>query len=229
MAADNGEPATLAVDHHHWGAPGSLHGSRRKALSAQCAHWAPPPKGEARRRAAAFNYESVTLAVDPRHWGSPGSLQLSDLDKGKNWCFLRRAGACPRRPREFTAAPTKFHRTKAFPLGGRWLAVGETDEERRNLPKRMHPNKTHLTWLSLWESWHGAAVTERGGRHAAAVNGESATLAVDHHHWGSPGSLHGSRRKALSAQCAHWAPLPKGEARRRKPIPQLSIQKRGGS
>ena len=44
---------------------------------------------------------------------------------------VRRAGACPRRPREFTAPPTKFHRPKAFPLGGRWLAAGETDEGRQ--------------------------------------------------------------------------------------------------
>ena len=37
-------------------------------------------------------------------------------------------------------------------------------------------NEPGTAWLSLWESWHGAAVTER----------------------------------ALSAQCAHWAPPPKG-------------------
>ena len=43
---------------------------------------------------------------------------------------MRRAGACPRRQRGFIAAPTKFPRTKAFPLGGRWLAAGETDEGR---------------------------------------------------------------------------------------------------
>ena len=56
--------------------------SVKKTLSAQCAHWAPLPKGEARRRAAAGNYEPATLAVDPHLWGAPGSLQLSSLNKG---------------------------------------------------------------------------------------------------------------------------------------------------
>ena len=91
-----------------------------KPLSAQCAHWAPLPKGEARRRAAAVNCETNTLTIDQRHWGSPGSLRLSSLGKGRTF---RRAGACPRRPREFTSAPTESCRTKAFPLGGRWHGV----------------------------------------------------------------------------------------------------------
>ena len=47
---------------------------------------------------------------------------------------------------------------KTLPPGGRWLAAGETDEERRNVPKRMHQNKTHLTWLSLWESWRKSLI-----------------------------------------------------------------------
>ena len=44
---------------------------------------------------------------------------------------VRRAGACPRRPREFTAPPTKFPRTKAFPLGGRWPGKAGSDEGRQ--------------------------------------------------------------------------------------------------
>ena len=39
-------------------------------------------------------------------------------------------------------------RKKTFPWGERWLAAGETDEERRNLPKRMHQNKTHPQSIS---------------------------------------------------------------------------------
>ena len=99
-----------------------------------------PPLSITRRPVAADSYESATLAIDPHHWGSPGSLRLSSLGKGRTF---RRAGACPRRPRGFTSAPTKFHRTKTFPLGGRWPGEAGSDEERRNLPKRMHPTKTH--------------------------------------------------------------------------------------
>ena len=71
-------------------------------------------------------FEPDTLVVDPRHWVSPGSLRLSGL--GQKRGTFRRAGACPRRPREFTAAPTNFHRTKAFPLGGRWAGEAGSDE-----------------------------------------------------------------------------------------------------
>ena len=53
-----------------------------KALSAQCAHWAPPPEGEARRRSAAVTYEPETLAVNHHLRGSPGSLLLNKLWKG---------------------------------------------------------------------------------------------------------------------------------------------------
>ena len=44
---------------------------------------------------------------------------------------MRRAGARPRRQRGFISAPTKFHRTKTFPLGGRWQPEGLTDEGRQ--------------------------------------------------------------------------------------------------
>ena len=50
---------------------------------------------------------------------------------------------------------------------------------------KFHPLTNRLPfapWLSLWESCHGIAVTER------------------------------DLPNTLSAQCAHWAPLPKGEA-----------------
>ncbi len=52
-----------------------------KTLSTQCAHWAPPPEGEARRPVAAVNGGPVTLVVDPHLRGSPDSLQLNNLDK----------------------------------------------------------------------------------------------------------------------------------------------------
>ena len=44
---------------------------------------------------------------------------------------MRRAGARPRRQRGFISAPTKFHRPKTFPLGGRWQPEGLTDEGRQ--------------------------------------------------------------------------------------------------
>ena len=125
----------------------------------------PLPKGEARRRAAAVIYETVTPVVDPHlwgspgrraaavngetenlvgnphHWVSPGPLWLSSL--GQKRCTFRRAGARPRRPRWSPPAAPGSERPKTLPPGGRWLAAGETDEERRNLPKRMQQNKTH--------------------------------------------------------------------------------------
>ena len=48
----------------------------------------------------------------------------------------------------------------------------------------------HPTWLSLWESWRRSRLRE-------------------------PSRAYSISGKTLSAQCAHWAPLPKGEARRR--------------
>ena len=59
---------------------------------------------------------------------------------------MRRALAAPAAHVGFPPAPTKFHRTKAFPLGGRWLAAGETDEGRSvKIPtsgknQRFHPS-----------------------------------------------------------------------------------------
>ena len=43
---------------------------------------------------------------------------------------MRRAGARPRRQRGFISVPTKFPRTKAFPLGGRWPGEAGSDEGR---------------------------------------------------------------------------------------------------
>ena len=57
-----------------------------KALSAQCAHWAPPPEGEARRRSAAVTYEPETLAVNHHLRGSPDSVQGG----GRTFCWACR-------------------------------------------------------------------------------------------------------------------------------------------
>ena len=72
----------------------------KQILSAQCAHWAPLPKGEARRRAVAH----VGLPLHP-----PSST-----------------------------AP------KPSPLGGRWLAAGETDEGRQRKSYRQR-QKSHVS------------------------------------------------------------------------------------
>ncbi len=47
---------------------------------------------------------------------------------GKKKHAFRRAGARPRRSGAFPIAPTKLHRTKAFPLGGRWPGEAGSDE-----------------------------------------------------------------------------------------------------
>ena len=56
---------------------------------------------------------------------------------------VRRAGACPRRPRGFTIAHPWLRRTKAFPLGGRWQPEGLTDEgqHRKHYRQRQSPKE----------------------------------------------------------------------------------------
>ena len=91
--------------------------------------------------------------------GAPGSLQLNSLDK-KDIPFVGRGHTPADHVRFLQHIPTVS--PHQIPPGEGGSPPGEPDEERRYFPKRMQQNKTPPTRLSPWESWHGAAVTERG-------------------------------------------------------------------
>ena len=134
------------ADHHLWGVTRFDTGWwTGKALSAQCAHWAPPPEGEARRRA------------------------------------FRRAGACPRRPRWFSL------RTQPSSPAPKPSPSGEGGSPQA---RRMRGGVPPLTIRDCYPG------------------GNPTPLEVHPVRYGVVGG------KALSAQCAHWAPPPEGEARR---------------
>ncbi len=101
-AAVNYEPATLAVNHHLRGPPGSLQ-SGSPALAGS----------DAGRRAAAVNDEPATLAVNPHLRGPPGSLQ-----SGRRTC-MRRVGACPRRQPGFHSGTSQVPPHQGLPPRGK--------------------------------------------------------------------------------------------------------------
>ncbi len=103
---------------------------------------------------------------------------------------MRRAGACPRRPREFTAPPTKFHRPKAFPLGGRWLAAGETAHQVPPLPLALPRGEL----AKIFDFRLRGAAYRR-------CQCEPVTLAIDHHLRESPGSLQRCGRMRTGYVC----------------------------
>ena len=114
---------------------------------------------------------------------------------------MRRAGACPRRPRWFPTAPTKFHRPKTFPLGGRWQPEGLTDEGRQ---RKIYHQRQKIR--------HFRPSSGKNQRFfPASTQGEAFFLRTL------------PSKQTLSAQCAHWAPLPKGEARRRAAADNSSL------
>ena len=100
-------------------------------------------------------------------------------------------------------------RTKTFPLGGRWPGEAGSDEG----------HSVEAT-TSARKPTFPPLISQKSKIFASFPRGGSFFLVQ------APGSLwesccRGGRRgllrygKTLSAQCAHWAPLPKGEARRR--------------
>ena len=94
----------------------------------------------------------------PPTLGAPDSIQLNSLDK-KDIPFVGRGHAPVDHVRFLQHIPSS---TAPNPPGEGGSPPGEPDEERRYIPKRMQQNKAPPTRLSPWESWHGAAVTERG-------------------------------------------------------------------
>ena len=153
MAADNGESATLAVDHHHWGSPGSLqlNGLNKGNVAFVGRGHAPA--------------DHVSLPLHPPSSAAPKPGQMRGAEVGfppaakestlqplisqKSEIF---ASFYPGRSLTGTALGRKAFSTavdgKNLPPGGRWLAAGETDEERRNLTKQMYQNKTHPQSIS---------------------------------------------------------------------------------
>ena len=114
------ESDTLVVNHHLRGSPDSVQGGGRTFC------WA------CRR----CQCETKTLAVDPRHWGSPDSIRLGSFNERYD-PFVGRGhapAANVRFPRQFPGLRTP----KPFPRGEGGSPSGETDEERRNVPKQMH-------------------------------------------------------------------------------------------
>ena len=103
-----------------------------------------PPRGKvARRKPGRMRGQAVCLLPAAK------KPTLQPLISQKSEIF---ASFSPGRSLTGTALGRKAFSTavdgKNLPPGGRWLAAGETDEERRNLPKRMHPNKTHPQSIS---------------------------------------------------------------------------------
>ncbi len=80
--------------------------------------------------------------------GKRTSVAAPHQSKIGDFCQLPPSGeAYPERPWAEKLSQRQWT-GKNLPPGGRWLAAGETDEEQRNLPKRMHPNKTHPRSIS---------------------------------------------------------------------------------
>ena len=145
VAADNGETFPLP-QHPTWlslweswrrsrlrGQERYILWSLKKPLSAQCAHWAPLPEGEARRRAAAVSYEPVTLVIAPHLRGSPGSLQLNSLGK-VNVPFVGRGHAPAAHVRFLYHAPSSTAPKPSPSGGGRWPGKAGSDEGRNVTP-----------------------------------------------------------------------------------------------
>ena len=75
--------------------------------------------------------------------GKKTNVAAPHQSKIKDFCQLPPRGKLSLNAPLSRTAFLRQWREKNLPPGGRWLAAGETDEERRNLPKRMHQNKTN--------------------------------------------------------------------------------------
>ena len=114
----------------------------KKALSAQCAHWAPLPEGEARAACRRCQWRDCYPGGKPTPLGVTRFVTAQQV--GERRRTFRRAGACPRRLCWCASAPTKFPRTKTFPLGGRWHGEAVTDEGR-SVKTTASAKKSHVS------------------------------------------------------------------------------------